>query len=123
MENNKKKTLVIGGSLKPERFSNIAIRKLVNYGHPVVSVGLRKGEVSGVVIDKERPHFEDIHTITMYVGPQNQPTLYDYILELNPKRIVFNPGTENDEFEEMAKQKNIETIRHCTLIMLDQGLY
>ena len=120
---NKKKTLVIGGSLKPERYSNIAIRKLIRYGHPVVSVGLRNGEVEGVKIDTGRPDYEDIHTVTMYVGPANQPAFYDYILQTNPKRIVFNPGTENDDFEEMAKQKNIETIRHCTLVMLDQGLF
>ena len=123
MMNNKKKTLVIGGSLKTERYSNIAIRKLVSYGHPVVSVGLRSGDVAGVMINTGRPDYENVHTVTMYVGPANQPSFYDYILQTNPKRIVFNPGTENDAFEEMAKEKNIEIIRHCTLIMLDQGLY
>ena len=101
----------------------MAIRKLTMYGHPVVSVGLRNGSVAGITIDTHRPVYEDIHTVTMYVGPANQPTLYDYILAQHPKRIIFNPGTENDQFEEMARQQNIETIRHCTLVMLDQGLF
>lgn len=118
-----KKTLVIGGSVKPERFSNKAINKLRSYGHPVVSVGLRNGLVGDVAIETGRPDFEDIHTVTMYVGPKNQPGFYDYLIGLKPKRIIFNPGTENDVFEEMAAKNNIETISHCTLVMLDEGLF
>ena len=115
------KTLVVGGSTKPERFSFRAIQKLVRYGHEVVSIGLRGGEVSGVRIWKERPAFEDIDTVTMYVGPERQPEIYGYLLGLKPRRIIFNPGTENGEFERMAHSDGIETIRHCTLVMLDQG--
>jgi len=123
MNTDKKKTLVIGGSIKPERYSNKAIRKLLNYGHPVVSIGLREGEVNGVKIKTGLPELSDINTITLYIGPQNQPQYYDYLLNLEPERIVFNPGTENSEFEKLAESKGVETIEHCTLIMLGDGIY
>lgn len=123
MNNNSKKTLVVGGSMNPDRYSNRAIRELLYYEHPVVSVGLREGEVEGVKIQTNQPEFDDLHTITLYVGPKNQPRLYDYLLSLKPDRIVFNPGTENEEFEKMARENKIETIRHCTLVMLAEGSY
>lgn len=123
MKTAQKKTLVIGGSVKPERYSNKAIHKLLSYGHPVVSVGLREGTVDEVKIEQGKPSYDDIHTVTLYVGPQNQPGYYDYVLGLQPKRIIFNPGTENGEFEEKAKSKGIETVNHCTLVMLDHGLF
>ena len=118
-----KKTLVVGGSVKPERYSNKAIRKLLRFGHPVVTIGLREGEVEGVKIQTGFPQLSDIHTVTLYVGPQNQPQYYDYLIGLKPKRIIFNPGTENSDFENLAHENGIETIIHCTLIMLDQGLF
>ena len=118
-----KKTLVIGGSIKPERFSNKAIRKLLKYGFPVVSIGLRKGEVEGVSIDTGRPEYQDIHTITLYIGPAKQPAYYDYLIGFKPKRIIFNPGTENAEFRELAEKNGIETIEFCTLIMLGDGSF
>ena len=118
-----KKTLVIGGSPNPSRYSNKAIRKLISYKHTVVSLGLRKSEVESVEILTGFPDFKDIHTVTMYVGPAKQPEYYDFILGLNPSRIVFNPGTENDEFTQMAQEKGIEVVEHCTLVMLVDGLY
>ena len=118
-----KKTLVIGGSIKPERYSNKAIKKLHRYGHSVVSIGLRSGEVADVNIETGFPDFKNIHTITLYVGIRNQPQYYDYIIGLHPKRIIFNPGTENPEFEGLAIKSGIETIEHCTLIMLGEGSY
>jgi hypothetical protein len=123
MNKSLKKTLVVGGSLKPHRFSNRAINMLTDYGHPVVSIGLREGEVAGVKIQTGKPAFSDIDTITMYLGPQNQPEFYDYLIGLNPKRIVFNPGSENPEFEKKAKDKGIEVVNYCTLIMLGDGTY
>ena len=118
-----KKTLVIGGSPKPDRYSNRAIRLLQEYGYPVVSTGTREAEVAGVKIQTDKPHFDDIHTVTLYVGPRHQPQLYDYVIGLKPKRIIFNPGTENDEFEELARKNNIETVANCTLVMLNSGWF
>ena len=118
-----KKTLVIGGSIKPERYANKAIKKLCRYNHPVVSLGLKTGEVDDVTIETGFPDFNDIHTVTMYVGHKNQPQYYDYILGLRPKGIIFNPGTENNEFEQLANKNGIETIEHCTLIMLGDGSF
>jgi predicted CoA-binding protein len=117
------KILVVGGSIKPERYSNKAIRKLLKYGFPVTTLGLREGEVEGVKILTGKPELADIHTVTLYVGPQNQPKYYDYLLNLKPKRIIFNPGTENPELEEMAGEQGIETINDCTLMMLNEGRF
>lgn len=121
MEN--KKTLVIGASLKPERYSNMAIKKLTNHGYEVVAIGLRNGIVNGVEIMTDKPAFEDIHTVTMYINPDHQVEFIDYILSLKPKRIIFNPGTENPEFENLAKQNGIEVLENCTLVMLNSGIF
>ncbi|MBN2616287.1 MAG: CoA-binding protein [Bacteroidales bacterium] len=118
-----KTTLVIGASEKPERFSNKAIRKLVSYGHPVEAIGLRNGDVSGISIQTGFPHLENIHTVTMYVGPARQLQYYSYLLGLNPKRIIFNPGTENSEFMQKAEKQGIEVVPDCTLVMLDSGSF
>lgn len=118
-----KKTLVIGGSIKPERYSNKAIKKLVQYNQSVVSIGIKSGKVEGVEIETGFPKYEDVHTVTLYVGMKNQAQYYDYLLGLNPKRIIFNPGTENPEFYELAKKNGVETIEHCTLIMLSEGSF
>lgn len=119
----KKKTLVIGGSEKPIRYSNKAIKKLVSYGHDVESIGARESKVESVIITKSKPEFKNIHTVTMYIGQLRQPEYYDYILSLVPSRIIFNPGTENPKFKSIALDKGIEVIENCTLIMLDQGLF
>ncbi len=118
-----KKTLVIGGSPKPDRFSNKAILKLLSYGHPVVSIGLRDAKVASVVILTGKPQIDGIHTVTMYIGPQRQVEYYDYILSLKPARIIFNPGTENPDFALLAKENGIEVVENCTLVMLDYGLF
>jgi|SRR5690606_169362 len=118
-----KKTLVLGATPNPGRYANLASTRLISHGHPVVNVGLKKGEAAGVPIEKPEIIHPDIHTITMYVGPQNQPPLYDYILKTNPKRIIFNPGAENPELEAMAQERGIETIEACTLVMLSIGNY
>jgi len=118
-----KKTLVLGASLKPERYSNIATNRLVQHQHEVVAVGLRAGIVAGVPIQQGEPNFKNIHTITLYLNPKRQVPYYDYILSLNPKRIIFNPGTENMELVQLAKEKGIETEIACTLVMLSVGNY
>jgi uncharacterized protein len=119
----KKKTLVIGASTNPERFSYKAIKLLRKYDHPVEALGLKEGEIEGVSIQKSKPEIIDIHTVTMYVGPKNQAEYYAYILNLKPKRIIFNPGTENDEFEQQAIQNGIEVIEDCTLVMLNSDRF
>jgi predicted CoA-binding protein len=118
-----KKTVVIGASQNPERYSNRAVRKLKSYGHEVVAVGLREGQIDGVKIHADKPEEQDVDTVTMYVGPANQPPLYDYILSLKPKRIIFNPGAENNELEKKAEEKGIEVVEACTLVMLSIGNY
>ena len=118
-----KKTLVIGGSIKPERYANKAIRKLRRYNYPVVTVGLKTGEVNDVTIETGFPDFNDIHTVTMYLGAQKQAEYYNYILSLEPSRIIFNPGTENPEFAVKAKNNGIEVVENCTLVMLDYNLF
>ncbi len=118
-----KKTLVLGGSVNPSRYSNKAIRKLVDYGHDVVSIGLREGDVSGVKIQTGMPGFKDINTVTVYLSRDNQKRYYDYIAGLKPERIIFNPGTENEELIGIAQQHGIEVVTRCTLIMLDAGVY
>ena len=123
MNRSIKKTLVIGGSVNPVRFSNRAIRQLLAYNLPVVAAGLRAGDVEGVKIQTDFPAFENIHTVTLYVGPKNQPHYYDYIISIKPKRIIFNPGTENDEFMDIAAKNNIEVVQNCTLIMIMEGSY
>ncbi|MBN2638647.1 MAG: CoA-binding protein [Bacteroidales bacterium] len=121
--NNSKLTLVIGASEKPERFSNKAIRKLSNYGHEVKAIGLKEGSVSGVEFQIGFPELKGIHTVTLYVGPARQPAYYSYVLNLKPKRIIFNPGTENIEFMRLAEEQGIEVVPDCTLVMLDSGIF
>jgi len=118
-----KKTVVIGASENPERYSNKAIHRLVSHQHPVVAIGLRKGNVDGVEIITDRPQMDDIDTVTLYVNPKNQEAYYDYILSLKPKRIIFNPGTENIVLEHMAEENGIKTMEACTLVLLGTGQY
>lgn len=120
-----KKTVVIGASPNPQRYAYVAINMLKNYGHEPIPVGIKKGSVAGIeILDlKEKPHLTDIDTVTLYLGSQNQGEWIDYILSLNPKRIIFNPGTENYELEEKAIEQNIETLQACTLVMLRSGQY
>ena len=118
-----KKTLVLGASDNPARYSFRAMHMLKNHGHEVVPVGIRKGEVAGMAIHTNRPQATDVDTVTLYVGPKNQPDWYDYILDLQPKRILFNPGTENPELERLAQQRGIQTEEACTLVLLSIGQY
>ena len=119
MEN--KKTLVIGASPKPERFAYKAVTLLNKNNIPVIALGIRNGTISDIEIIKEKLPFEDIHTVSLYVGAKRQNEYYNYILRLKPKRIIFNPGTENYELAQLAKENNIETIEDCTLVMLNTG--
>ncbi|ALM21486.1 CoA-binding protein [Nonlabens sp. MIC269] len=118
-----KKTLVLGASLKTDRYSNMAINRLESYQVPTVAIGLKTGEVAGVTIDTDQPQYEDIHTVTLYLNPKRQQPYYDYILSLKPKRVIFNPGTENPEFYEILRSNGIEVEVACTLVMLGTNQY
>ena len=118
-----KKTVVIGASENPERTSFQTIISLTGKNNSVVAIGNKEGEVNGIKILKGQPKIDDVDTITMYVGPKNQITLYDYILSMKPRRIIFNPGAENPEFEKICEQNNIEVLEACTLTMLSVGNY
>lgn len=118
-----KKTLVLGASENPSRYSYLAVRKLTAHNHPVIAVGNREGKIGEVTISKEKIQDEDVDTVTLYLNPANQKPYYDYILSLKPKRIVFNPGTENGELMQLAEQQGIEPFIGCTLVMLSTGQY
>ncbi len=118
-----KKTLVLGASLKESRYSNIAINRLRNNGHEVVAFGLKAGKVNDVEIDTELLPYKDIDTVTLYLNPKRQEAYYDYIIGLKPKRVIFNPGTENPAFYELLNLNNIEFEVACTLVLLGTDQY
>jgi predicted CoA-binding protein len=120
---NSKKTVVLGASTNPARYSYLAVNRLSAHQHPVVAIGRRAGIIGGVEIHTDHPEEKDVDTITLYLNPTNQVPYYDYIMSLNPKRIIFNPGTENDELYEMAKAKGIQPMEACTLVLLSTGQY
>lgn len=120
-----KKTVVLGASTNPGRYSFIAAEMLTEYGHEVVPVGLRKGMVAGKEIQDIRtwPRIDAADTVTLYIGPAHQGGLLDYLTALRPKRVIFNPGTENDELEKALVKKGIDVLEACTLVMLRSGQY
>ena len=120
-----KKTVVVGASNNPSRYSYQAAHMLKQKGFDIVPLSNKKGNVAGekILNIQNFPDIKDVHTITLYLGPQNQPPYYNYLINLKPKRIIFNPGTENPEFENLARSKGIETNHHCTLVMLSIGNY
>ncbi len=118
-----KKTVVLGASLKPDRYSNFVIQKLTNHKHEVKAIGLREGEVAGVTIQTGLQDFEDVDTVTLYLNPKRQQAYYDYIIDLKPNRVIFNPGTENSEFYALLKAADIEVEVACTLVLLSTDQY
>lgn len=121
----KNKTVIIGASTNPARYAHIAAEMLTSYGHDIVPVGIKKGEVFGhPILDiRKRPAVEGVDTVTLYIGPVHQPEWYDYILGMKPRRVIFNPGTENPEFEKKVNDQGAEPIEACTLVMLRTGQY
>ena len=118
-----KKTVIIGASTDPSRYAYKAANSLVRHGHEIIPLGIRAGNVAGKDIILDKPDLKDIDTVTLYVGPQNQPGWVDYIINLKPKRILFNPGTENQILMDKARENNIEVVEGCTLVMLSIGTY
>lgn len=118
-----KKTLVIGTSPNPDKYSYKAVISLLAHGHPIIPLGIKSGTINGLEILKGFPLIENLDTITLYLGAKRQVMYYDYILKLRPKRIIFNPGAENRELFDLARNNNIEAVEACTLVMLSIGAY
>ena len=120
-----KKTAIIGATTNPARYAYFAAELLTEHNHSIVPIGIKKGKVADEeILDiRQKPSVDGIDTVTLYLGPQNQTEWYDYILSLEPKRIIFNPGTENRELAQKAEAKGIETLEACTLVMLRVGNY
>jgi predicted CoA-binding protein len=118
-----KKTLVLGASQNPERYSFLAVQQLSKHQHPVIAIGKNKGAIGNVEIETEKKQLNDIDTVTLYLNPANQKEYYNYIFSLHPKRIIFNPGAENAELENLAKEKGIKTMEACTLVLLSTGQF
>ncbi|MFO7869257.1 MAG: CoA-binding protein [Bacteroidales bacterium] len=119
----KNKTLIIGASVKPERYSYKAAQKLLENNHDIYLLGNRGGVVFEKEISTELKPLPDVDTVTLYVSAKNQVGYYDYIISLAPRRVIFNPGTENPEFEKMLDSENIEYERACTLVLLSTHAY
>ena len=118
-----KKTLVFGASLNPNRYSNYAIQRLVANNHEVVAYGLREGNVEGVTIDTTLKPYKAIDTVTLYMNAKRQKEYYNYIIGLKPKRVIFNPNTENPDFFELLEENNIDFEIACTLVLLSTNQY
>lgn len=118
-----KKTLIIGASINPQRYSFLAANRLVNHGYPIVMLGLKEGQVAENQIQTGKPILSDIDTVTLYIGPAHQPEWYEYVINLQPKRVIFNPGTENEEFEHLLKKEGIEALEACTLVLISIGAF
>lgn len=118
-----KKTIVLGASTNPDRYSFKAVHRLKANGHEVIPVGIKKGKVAELEIQSAEQIHNGVDTITLYLGPQNQPAYYNYLIKHKPKRVIFNPGTANQELEDKLKNEGIEVIDACTLVMLSSNLY
>lgn len=117
------KTLVIGASEKPERYSYKAVKLLKKHNHEVIALAKRKGKIDDTRIVTELDPQSEIHTVTIYLSAKNQEEYYQKIIELKPNRIIFNPGTENEELKNLAQKNNIETVENCTLVMLNSNIF
>lgn len=118
-----KKTLILGASSNPNRYSFLALQKLKQHEYPVIALGRKKEIVEDTVIETEKKQWDHIDTVTLYLNPEHQKEYYTYIISLKPERVIFNPGTENDELEDLLHQHNIKTMRACTLVLLSTGQY
>lgn len=123
MTTSPKKTLVLGASANPDRYSYLAVNRLRGNGHPVVAIGKNKAVVADVTVETEKKPIQDIDTVSLYLNPSNQAAYYDYIVSLHPRRIIFNPGAENRELSELAKENGIQPLEACTLVLLATGQY
>jgi predicted CoA-binding protein len=118
-----KKTLVLGASDNPARYSFLAINRLREHQHPVIAIGKKSTVVADVAIQMDPKPIADLDTVTMYLNPENQKNYYDYIISQHPRRVIFNPGAENPEFEKILSQEGIQPVEACTLVLLGTGQY
>jgi predicted CoA-binding protein len=123
MSSPSKKTLVLGASDDPERYSFLAINRLREHNHPVVAIGKKTTIVKDIPVQSETSPIQDLDTVTLYLNPNNQKGYYDYIMEQHPRRVIFNPGAENPEFEKILEEKGIQVMEACTLVLLGTGQY
>ncbi|MCF8214330.1 MAG: CoA-binding protein [Chitinophagaceae bacterium] len=118
-----KKTLVIGASTNPAQYSHLAVKKLLAAGHEVEAIGREEFTIENISVGTTMSHFEGVDTVTIYLNADRQKAYQEYILSLEPKRIIFNPGAENPDFLKEATKKGIDTLEACTLVMLSAGTY
>ena len=118
-----KKTLVLGASDDPQRYSYLAISRLRDHGHPVVAIGRKPVKAHGVDIETDKKLHPGVDTVTLYLNPAHQKEYYDYIISLHPKRIIFNPGAENEELARLAEANGIQPLEACTLVLLSTGQF
>jgi len=125
LQSSGKKTVIVGATTNPERYAYLAAHRLTEHGHPIVPLGIKKGEVAGhQILDlRKMPRIEGVDTITLYIGPRHQAEWMDYLISLKPRRIIFNPGTENEEFEKKAREAGIKPEKACTLVLLSTGQF
>jgi predicted CoA-binding protein len=123
MPTTSKKTLVLGASDNPGRYSYLAMARLRGKGHPVVAIGSKQATVGDVEIGTDQQPLTGVDTVTLYLSPLHQQQYYDYILSLHPRRVIFNPGAENPELATLAQENGIEPVEACTLVMLSTGQY
>lgn len=117
----KTKTLIIGASINPDRYAYKAAERLLKHGHDIYLLGARVGELFSHSIVTEPLPYNDVDTVTLYVGVANQPGYYEYVVSLKPRRVIFNPGTENPAFEALLRSNGIEPVEACTLVLLATG--
>lgn len=118
-----KKTLVLGASSNPARYSYLAVNKLRAHKHPVIAIGKNNALVADVPIQDVPAPIQDLDTVTLYLNANNQKSYYNYIIAQHPRRVIFNPGAENPEFEQILSDKGIQTMEACTLVLLSTGQY
>ncbi|MEA2042594.1 MAG: CoA-binding protein [Bacteroidota bacterium] len=118
-----KNTVVLGASTNPSRYSNMAVKLLIKHDIPVFPVGIKKGEINGKNITDQLPADKPIHTVTLYLNAKRQEQYYEAILKLKPRRVIFNPGTENPSWAQELENNDINTVERCTLVMLNSGQF
>jgi predicted CoA-binding protein len=123
MSSTTKKTLVLGASANPARYSFLAISRLREHDHPVIAIGKRPALVADVPVKEKTSQIDNLDTVSIYLNKDNQKNYYDYILSQHPRRVIFNPGAENPEFEMILADKGIKVLEACTLVLLATGQY